>query len=442
MESEIIVGLDIGTTKIACIVGRKNEYGKIEILGYGKTESIGVKRGVVANIENTVQSIRKAVKQAEEKSGVAIKYVNVGIAGQHIKSHQHRGNIIRDDDDKEISIEEIDSLTHNMYKLSMAPGEEIIDVIPQDYIIDNESGIREPVGMLGNNLEANFHIIIGQTASAKNIYKCIKKADLEMVNLILEPIASAEAVLGEEEKEAGVVLVDIGGGTTDIAIFQDNIIRHSAVIPFGGDVVTEDVKEGCTIIKKHAEELKVKFGSALASENRDDEVVAIPGLRGRPPKEITLKNLASIIQARMEEIVEQIYFEIKNSGFEKKLIAGIVLTGGGAQLKHIDQLTEFITGMATRIGYPNEHLANDVVDEMASPMYATGVGLVIEGISRFDYEKVKEGKSLLLKVDETAELNTKGKKKVRKKEKDISGETGTARFLKSLKDWFESDTSE
>jgi len=387
MESEIIVGLDIGTTKIACIVGSKNEYGKIEILGYGKTESIGVKRGVVANIENTVQSIRKAVKQAEEKSGVAIKYINVGIAGQHIKSHQHRGNIIRDDDDKEISNEEIHSLTQSMYKLAMAPGEEIIDVIPQDYIIDNESGIREPVGMLGNNLEANFHIIIGQTASAKNIYKCIKKADLEMVNLILEPIASAEAVLGEEEKEAGVVLVDIGGGTTDIAIFQDSIIRHSAVIPFGGDIVTEDVKEGCTIIKKHAEELKVKFGSALASENRDDEVVAIPGLRGRPAKEITLKNLASIIQARMEEIVEQIYFEIKNSGFEKKLIAGIVLTGGGAQLKHIDQLTEFTTGMATRIGYPNEHLAVGVVDEMASPMYATGIGLVIEGISRFDYEK-------------------------------------------------------
>ena len=318
MEPEIIVGLDIGTTKIACIVGSKNEYGKIEILGYGKTESIGVKRGVVANIENTVQSIRKAVKQAEEKSGVAIKYVNVGIAGQHIKSHQHRGNIIRDDDDKEISTDEIYTLTQSMYKLAMAPGEEIIDVIPQDYIIDNESGIREPVGMLGNNLEANFHIIIGQTASAKNIYKCIKKADLEMVNLILEPIASAEAVLGEDEKEAGVVLVDIGGGTTDIAIFQDSIIRHSAVIPFGGDIVTEDVKEGCTIIKKHAEELKVKFGSALASENRDDEVVAIPGLRGRPAKEITLKNLASIIQARMEEIVEQIYFEIKNSGFEKK----------------------------------------------------------------------------------------------------------------------------
>lgn len=432
MESEIIVGLDIGTTKIACIVGRRNEYGKIEILGYGKTESIGVKRGVVANIENTVQSIRTAVTQAEHKSGVDIKYVNVGIAGQHIRSHQHRGNIIREDPDKEISAAEIDRLTQNMYKLSMAPGEEIIDVIAQEYIIDGEVGIRQPVGMLGNTLEANFHIIIGQTAAAKNILKCIKKADLEMVDLILEPIASAEAVLSDEEKEAGVALVDIGGGTTDIAIFQDNIIRHTAVIPFGGDVITEDVKEGCTIIKKHAEELKVKFGSALASENRDDEVVAIPGLRGRPPKEITLKNLASIIQARMEEIIEQMYFEIKNSGFEKKLIAGIVLTGGGAQLKHIDQLAEFSTGMDTRIGYPNEHLANDVPDDMASPMYATGIGLVIEGIHRLDYDKQKEN----------FEFDSEGKKKGKKKKRRQGSEAGSKRFLNMLENWFDSDTNE
>jgi len=433
MESEIIVGLDIGTTKIACIVGKRNEFGKIEILGYGKTESIGVKRGVVANIENTVQSIRTAVAQAEQKSGVDIKYVNVGIAGQHIRSHQHRGNIIREDPDKEISAAEIDRLTQNMYKLSMAPGEEIIDVIAQEYIIDSEGGIRQPAGMLGNTLEANFHIIIGQTAAAKNILKCIKKAELEMVDLILEPIASAEAVLSDEEKEAGVALVDIGGGTTDIAIFQDNIIRHTAVIPFGGDVVTEDVKEGCTIIKKHAEELKVKFGSALASENREDEVVAIPGLRGRPPKEITLKNLASIIQARMEEIIEQMYFEIKNSGFEKKLIAGIVLTGGGAQLKHIDQLAEFSTGMDTRIGYPNEHLANDVPDDMASPMYATGIGLVIEGIRRLDYDKQKEGFD-----DET----DSSKKRKRKKMKNQSGESGSRRFLNILENWFDSDATE
>lgn len=383
-SSEIIVGLDIGTTKIAAIVGQRNENGKIEILGFGRTESIGVKRGVVSNIEDTVQSIIGAVKEAESRSDSDIVTVNVGIAGQHIKSIQYRGSVIRTNSDNEISQADIDGLTENMYKLAMNPGEEIIDVIAQEYTVDGETGIKQPKGMLGHTLEANFHIITGQTMAAKNIYKCVKKANLQVDSLLLEPLASAEAVLSEEEKEAGVVLVDIGGGTTDIAIFQDGIVRHTAVIPFGGDIITEDIKEGCTIIKKHAEDLKVKFGSALASENRDEEIVAIPGLRGRPPKEITLKNLAGIIQARMEEIVEHVYFEIKNSGFEKKLIAGIVLTGGGAQLKHITQLTEFITGMDTRIGYPNEHLAPGVPEEMASPMYATGIGLVIIGLQRFE----------------------------------------------------------
>ncbi len=428
--SEIIVGLDIGTTKIACIVGRRNEYDKIEILGLGRTESVGVKRGVVANIEDTVKSIRRAVEIAERKSKVEINVVHVGIAGQHIKSYQHRGNIIRKDSDKEITAEEIEQFTKNMYGLSMAPGEEIIDVIPQEYIIDGESGIRQPVGMLGHTLEANFHIIIGQTAAAKNILKCIKKAELEMRDLILEPIASAEAVLSDEEKEAGVALVDIGGGTTDIAIFQDHIIRHTAVIPFGGDVVTEDVKEGCSIIKRHAEELKVKFGSALARENREDEVVAIPGLRGRPHKEITLKNLAGIIQARMDEIIEQVYFEIRNSGFEKKLIGGIVLTGGGAELKHIDQLAAFITGKDTRIGYPNEHLAPDVPDEVASPMYATGVGLVIEGIRR------AESENMLFTEEEEGGKRREPKRPRDKKERKRVPNI----FLERLQEWFQSDT--
>ncbi len=426
-NSEIIVGLDIGTTKIAAIVGRRNEHGKIEIIGYGKTESLGVKRGVVSNIEHTVQSIKTAVEMAEQRSGVDIKYVNVGIAGQHIKSLQHRGTIIRKDMEVEISQVDIDNLHQDMFNLNMNPGEEIIDVIAQEYIIDGEQGIKEPIGMLGNTLEANFHIIIGQTASAKNIYKCVRKAELEVVDLILEPVASAEAVLSDEEKEAGVVLVDIGGGTTDIAIFQDGIIRHTSVIPFGGEIITEDVKEGCSIIKKHAEELKVKFGSALASENRDDEVVAIPGLRGRPPKEITLKNLASIIQARMEEITEHVYYEIRNSGYEKKLIAGIVLTGGGALLKHIAQLTEFMTGMDTRIGYPNEHLAPGTPDEMASPMYATGIGLVIEGVERYLREKAKEG------FKETE------KKKTTMKEEKVNKKPKTNGFLKRIQDWFEGD---
>lgn len=388
--SEIIVGLDIGTTKIAVIVGRKNEFGKIEILGHGKTPSIGVRRGVVANIDNTVQSIKDAVAEASQKSGVEIKYVNVGIAGQHIKSLQHRGSLMRKESDVEISQDDIDNLCNSMYNLNMTPGEEIIEVIPQDYSIDGDHGIREPIGICGSSLEANFHIIVGQTAAAKNIYRCVRRAGLEVVDLILEPIASAESVLSEDEKEAGVVLVDIGGGTSDIAIFHENVIRHTAVVPLGGNIITEDIKQGCSIVKKNAEELKVKFGSALAVENREEEIVTIPGLPGRQPKEISMKNLASIIQARMEEIVEYIYFEIKNSGYEKKLFGGIVLTGGGALLKHIAQLVEFKTGMDTRIGYPNEHLANDVSADIASPMYSTGIGLVIVGIDRYEKEKEKE----------------------------------------------------
>ncbi len=423
---DIIVGLDIGTTKIAAIVGRRSERGKIEILGYGRTESIGVKRGMVSNIEHTVESIRRAVEEAESKSKVEINYVNVGIAGQHIKSLQHRGSLIRQNNEEEISQQDIDTLWNSMFNLNMNPGEEIIDVIPQDYIIDNEQGVRQPIGMLGNSLEANFHIIVGQTTAAKNIYKCVKKAGLEVVDLILEPIASSNAVLSDEEKEAGVVLVDIGGGTTDLAIFQDGIIRHTAVIPFGGDVLTEDVKEGCSIIRKHAEELKVKFGSALANENKDEEIVAIPGLRGRPPREISLRNLASIIQARMEEIIEHIYYEIKNSGYEKKLIAGIVLTGGGAMLRHVAQLTEFMTGMDTRIGYPNEYLAGDVPDEMASPMHATGIGLVIEGIARLERQIEREEKM------PTDGSKTKQKRPERKGRKPIN-------FLKKIQDFFEND---
>jgi len=380
--SEIVVGLDIGTTKIACIVGRKTAHNKIEILSMGKSESVGVTRGVVSNIEKTVQSIRAAVEEAQSRveGELVVRVVNVGIAGQHINSLQHRGMLMRDNTEGEISQKDIDHLIEDMYKLVMQPGEEIIHVLPQEYIVDSEVGIKDPIGMAGVRLEANFHIITGQIAAAKNIKKCVDKGGLEVDEMILEPLASSEAVLSEEEKEAGVVLVDIGGGTTDIAIFQDGIIRHTAVIPFGGNIISEDIKEGCTIMKRQAELLKVKFGSALASECQENEIVCIPGLRGREPKEISVRNLASIIQARMEEIIEHVYYEIKNSGYEKKLIGGIVVTGGGAQLKHITQLFEYITGMDTRIGYPNEHLApTTLVDNITSPMYATGIGLVVKG---------------------------------------------------------------
>lgn len=380
-NEQYIVGLDVGTTKIVVMVGRLTEHGKVEILGLGKTESVGVMRGQVANIERTVQSIKVAVEEAEQKTGIPIKFVNVGIAGQHIKSLQHNGIRTRTNSDTEINQKDIDALIDDMFKLAMLPGEEILDVIPQEYMVDNESGIKEPIGMSGRRLEANFHIITGQIAAINNLVKCVRKAGLEVSGITLEPLASADAVLSNEEKEAGVVLVDIGGGTTDVAIFQDSIIRHTAVIPFGGNVITEDIKEGCTIIKGQAELLKVKFGSALASENQENEIVSIPGLRGREPKEITIKNLSHIIQARMEEIIEHVYYEIKNSGFEKKLIAGIVITGGGALLKHTTQLVEYITGMDTRIGYPNEHVSKGNED-VASPMYATGVGLVLRGFQK------------------------------------------------------------
>lgn len=387
--SEIVVGLDIGTTKIACIVGRKNEHGKIEIIGMGRAESAGVSRGVVANIVNTVESIKQAVELAvqsveeTQKGSLNVKVVNVGIAGQHIKSLQHRGLLTRNDIENEISQLDIDNLIDDMYKLVMLPGEEIIDVLPQEYIVDNEQGIKDPVGMSGIRLEANFHVITGQVAAIRNIQKCVEKSGLQIDDLILEPMASSEAVLSDEEKEAGVVLVDIGGGTTDIAIFQDGIIRHTAVIPFGGNVITDDIRMGCTIMKKQAETLKVKFGSALASENQANEIVCIPGIKGRDPKEISVKNLSSIIQARMSEIIDHVYYEIKSSGYEKKLIAGIVVTGGGSQLRHISQLFEYSTGMDTRIGYPTEHLApSPAVNNITSPMYATGVGLVIQGFNR------------------------------------------------------------
>ena len=387
-NSPIVVGLDIGTTKICVTVGRRSEHGKIEILGMGKAESAGVTRGVVSNIQKTVQAIILAVEEASAQSNVDVKIVNVGIAGQHIKSLQHRGIHTRKELNTEIQRKDIDKLIEDMYKLVMPPGEEIIHVLPQEFTVDNEPGIKDPIGMAGVRLEANFHIISGHVSAVKNIIKCVGNAGLETQELILEPLASSESVLSDEEKEAGVVLVDIGGGTTDLAIFHEGIIRHTAVIPFGGNSVTEDIREGCSVMRNQAELLKTRFGSALADENKENEIICVPGLRGREPKEISVKNLAYVIQARMEEIIEHVYYEIKSSGYEKKLIAGIVITGGGAQLKHLPQLVEYVTGLDSRVGYPNEHLAkNDVLpknvyDELKSPMYATGIGLLIKGIQK------------------------------------------------------------
>jgi cell division protein FtsA len=384
-KHNISVGIDIGTTKIVAMIGRKNEFGKVEIIGIGKSKSLGVHRGVVNNITKTIQSIQQAVQEAEAAASEKIVEVTVGVAGQHIRSLQHSDYITRANSDLVIDEADIDRLINQVHKLVMLPGEEIIHVLPQEFKIDGQAEIKEPIGMYGGRLEANFHVVVGQVSSIRNIGRCIKSSDLELEGITLEPLASANAVLSQEEKEAGVALIDIGGGTTDLAIFKDGIIRHTAVIPFGGNVITEDIKEGCSIIEKQAELLKMKFGSAWPGENKENEIVSIPGLRGRDPKEITLKNLSKIIHARIVEIIEQVYVEIKNYGHEeqkKKLIGGIVLTGGGSQLKHLKQLVEYITGMDTRIGYPNEHLAGGSDEEIASPLYATAVGLVMDGLKR------------------------------------------------------------
>ena len=378
-EEHIIVGLDIGTTKIACFVGTRNAHGKIRLLGFGRAESLGVQRGVVTNIERTVHAIQEAVAEAERNSGVEIQVVNVGIAGQHIKSMAHRGMRIRDSYDTEISMEDIDALIEDQLRLVMQPGDEILHVLPQDFTVDGEPGVKDPVGRCGVRLEANFHIITGQVSAIRHILRCVDRAGLKMDQLILEPLASSASVLTDEEMEAGVVLVDIGGGTTDIAIFQDNIIRHTAVIPFGGNILTEDIKSGCQIMVRQAEKLKTQFGSALAVEMRDNEIICIPGLRGRPPREISRKNLAHIIEERMTEIIELVNYEIVNSGISNQLLGGIVLTGGGAQLKHLPQLVQFITGMDCRVGLPNEYLVDSPAEAATGPMFATGIGLVIKG---------------------------------------------------------------
>jgi cell division protein FtsA len=385
MENDkLIVGLDIGTTKICAIIGRKNEFGKLEVLGMGKAVSDGVDRGIVTNIEKTVNAIQKAVEDCSNMADVDIAEVIVGIAGQHIQSKIMHGSIMRPPTEDEITVEDVQRLSADMHNIVVAPGNSIIHVMPQDYTVDYEGGIKDPVGMAGNRLEADFHIITAQTTAIHNINKCVKRANLESKQLILEPLASSLSVLSEEEKEAGVCLVDIGGGTTDIAIFYENIIRHTAVIPLGGNILTSDIKEGCMLMQNQAELLKTKFGKAIAEEANPNEIVSIPGLRGRPAKEISIRNLASIIQARMEEIIEIVQNEIMQSGYYKKLAGGIVLTGGGSQLQCLSQLFEYQTGLDTRIGFPNEHLGKSVIEEVKSPMYATSVGLVLAGFKSLD----------------------------------------------------------
>ncbi len=406
----ILAAVDIGTTKIVTIVGKINENNRLEVLGLGRSVSKGVKRGVVLNIEETVSAIEATVSEAQKQSGLILREVFVGIAGQHIRSIRNRGYLNRDSYEEEIIKNDIERLVNDMYKIPVDIGEEIIHVLPQNFIVDSETGVKNPVGMSGKRLEANFHIVIGQIASAKNIEKCVNRVGLNVRQMILEPLASSEAVLTEDEKEAGVALIDIGGGTTDIAVYYDDIIRHTAVIPLGGNVVTRDIKEGCSILQRQAESLKMQFGSALGDMAPEDKVVTIPGISGREPKEISFKSLAYIIQSRMEEIMDHVMFQVENSGYLEKLSAGLVLTGGGALLTHLPQLVKFKTGLDVRIGYPNEKLVAEANAEINQPMYATSIGLLLKGSDNLREHK---GSSSPLIMNEQGETQP-GKMKQRK----------------------------
>ncbi len=388
-EQPIIVGLDIGTTKVVAIAGRKNEFGKLEILGFGKADSAGVSHGVVLNIEQCIRSIEQAIdKCLQSNPNLEVNEVYVGIAGQHIKSLQTRGDRVRSVTDDEITKEDIDLLIKDQYKTYIPAGDQIIDIIPQDYIIDNTPSVLDPIGMSGIKIGANFHIVTGDRNAIRNIKRCVDKCNLKTNDLVLQPLASAAAVMNNEDLEAGVAIVDIGGGTTDMAVFYDGILQHTAVIPYAGTNITNDIRQGLGVLRAQAEAMKVQFGMALADEAKNNAYITIPGLRGLPPKEISVKNLAHIIQARTEEILDYVMYHLKQVNLDKRLFGGIILTGGGSQLNHLIQLTEYKTGLGARIGQPNEHLAGGHHESLNHPMYATCIGLILRGYSDFETGKL------------------------------------------------------
>jgi cell division protein FtsA len=399
-EQPIIVGLDIGTTKIAVIAGRKNEFGKLEILGFGRANSNGVKHGQVLNIDETIKAIKTALENCYASNpNLEINEVYVGIAGHHIKSLQTRGDIVRHDTENEISQREIDQLIADQYKTYIPAGDQIIDVIPQEYTVDNFQNIPDPIGYGGVKVGANFHIITGDTNAIRHINRSVEKAGLITKDLVLQPLASSAAVMAQEDVEAGVAIVDIGGGTTDLAVFYEGILKHTAVIPFAGENITNDIKTGLGVLKTQAEQMKVQFGSALANEAKANAYITIPGLRGMPAKEISVKNLANIIQARMSEILDFVTYHLKQVGLDSKMLnGGIILTGGGSQLKHLIQLTEYVTGLNARIGLPNEHLASGHIEELARPTYATCLGLILKGYDDYEHKR-KQFESTFRKVE-------------------------------------------
>lgn len=407
MEQNIAVGLDIGTTKVCAIVACPDENypGKLRILGIGKSPSDGLTRGVVTNIDKTIKAIQTAVQDAEQQAGVKINSVTVGIAGDHIQSFPSRGVISISRPDNEITREDVERLIEDTKKVALPPDRKIIHVIPQEFIVDGQNNIYDPVGMSGVRMEAVVHIITGLVTAAQNIYKCVQRAGLHVNDMVLEPLASSYAVLDDEEKEVGVVLVDIGGGTTDLAIFEEKTIRHTAVIGIAGKKVTDDIRKGFGILTEQAEHIKINYGYAYRPAIVDNQPILLPGIGGRPPLEIDKEILCGVIQPRMEEILEFVGLEIQRSGFSKHLSAGVVLTGGGSLIKGTAELAKQVLGMPVKIGTPTG-FSSGLVREIENPIFATGVGLVIHELKYRDRTGLKavindgKGKTILRRMKE------------------------------------------
>jgi cell division protein FtsA len=374
-ERDLLVGLDIGTSKVAAIVGEFNSSDEMEVIGIGVAPSKGLKKGVVVNLESTVNSIQRAVEEAELMAGCQIKKVFAGIAGSHIRSLNSHGIVAIKD--KEVMQTDIDRVIDSARAVAIPADQKILHILPQEFVIDQQEGIKEPVGMSGIRLEAKVHMVTGSVSAAQNIIKCIRRCGLEVEDIVLEQLASCTSVLSEDEKDLGVCLIDIGGGTTDIAVFSDGAIKHTAVIPIAGDQVTNDIAVALRTPTKNAEEIKIKHACALTQLADPQEMIDVPSIGDRDPRKISAQNLAEIIEPRYEELMLLVQAELRRSGYEDLIAAGLVLTGGSSKVKGLTELAEEIFHMPVRIGFPYQ--MSGLTDVVKNPVFSTGVGLLMYG---------------------------------------------------------------
>ena len=387
-EGNLVVGLDIGTTKVCAIVAEVDADGSVDIIGLGHSPSRGLRKGVVVNIDATVDSVRRAVEDAELMAGVEIRSAFVGIAGGHIKGINSRGVIAVSGKNREVSQQDIDRVIDAAKAVALPVDREVIHVLPQEFMIDDQGGIKEPLGMCGTRLEAEVHIVTGAVASAQNIIKCANKAGLEVQDIVLQQLASSEATLTPEEKELGCVLIDVGGGTTDVAVFVEGSIYHTAVLAVGGDMLTNDIAIGLRTPHPEAESLKRKYGCALASMSRPEEKIEVPSVGGRRPRVLARQTLCEIIQPRLEELFMLVEREVRRAGYTGQVNGGVVVTGGSAIMEGVPELAEQLFDMPVRRGIPRG--VGGLTDVISSPMYATGVGLGIYGAAHRDRRKFRQ----------------------------------------------------